>query len=441
LFVTSSFNPGSHERCCIIGAGASGLATLKTLREHGIPADCLERMDEVGGNWCFGKPCSSVYRSAHLISSKLLTQFPDYPMPDDWPEFPSHEQALEYLRSYAAHFDLYDAIQFNTSVTRIEPVDPTASAWKVNLASGESRIYGSVIIATGHHWDPNWPKYPGTFDGAVLHSSQYKTPDIFSDQRVLVVGSGNSGCDIAVEAAQFARKTFHSMRRGYHFVPKFIKGKPADRCGEFLLRWHVPLWLRRRIAARLVRTALGRPEDYGLPAPDHKLLETHPIVNSQLLYFVGHGRIKPKADIAELCGHQVRFVDGSSETIDVIVFATGFRITIAFIEPTHLNWQHGKPALFLNVFHPRYDNLFIAGLIQPDSGIWGLVHYQAQLIARFLKAQRNNPRLADRFRRLKSRPSRNLGHGIRYLKTPRHLLEVEHYSYRRKLAQLCAKFD
>jgi hypothetical protein len=231
------------------------------------------------------------------------------------------------------------------------------------------------------------------------------------------------------------------MRRGYHFVPKFIKGKPADRCGEVLLRWHAPLWIRRAIAARLVRTALGRPEDYGLPAPDHKFLETHPIVNSQLLYFVGHGRIKPKPDIAEFCGRQVRFVDGSLETIDVIIYATGFRITLPFIDPKYLNWQHGKPELFLNVFHPRYDNLFVAGLIQPDSGIWGLVHYQAQLIARFLKSQRNNARKANRFRRLKSRPSRDLGHGIRYLDTPRHLIEVEHYSYRRKLEQLCAKFD
>jgi hypothetical protein len=231
------------------------------------------------------------------------------------------------------------------------------------------------------------------------------------------------------------------MRRGYHFVPKFIKGKPADRCGEFLLRWGVPLWLRRRIAGRLVRTALGTPEDYGLPAPDHKFLETHPIVNSQLLYFVGHGRIKPKPDVAELCGQQVRFVDGSVEPIDVVVFSTGYRISIPFIDPAHLNWRDGKPELFLNVFHPRYDNLFVAGLIQPDSGIWGLVHYQAQLIARFLKAQQSNFRLADRFRRLKSQPSSNLGHGIRYLDTPRHLLEVEHYSYRKKLTQLCAKFD
>ena len=361
-------------------------------------------------------------------------------MPEDWPEYPSQAQVLEYLRSYAAHFELNENIQFNTAVNHIEPVDERASAWRVTLALGEQRIYRSVIIATGHHWDPNWPSYPGTFRGKVLHSSQYKTPEILADQRVLVVGAGNSGCDIAVESALFAKATLHSMRRGYHFVPKFIKGKPADRCGEFLHRWHVPLWLRRRMAGRLVRTALGQPQDYGLPAPDHKFLETHPIVNSQLLYFVGHGRIKPKPDLAELSGNQVRFIDGSFETVDVIIYATGFRITIPFIDAAYLNWHNGKPELFLNVFHPRYDNLFVAGLIQPDSGIWGLVHYQTQLIARFLKSQHGNRRLADRFRRLKSRPGNDLGHGIHYLNTPRHALEVEHYSYRKKLAKLCAKF-
>jgi hypothetical protein len=439
--VTSPFNPGADDRCCVVGAGASGLTALKTLREHGFRVDCLEKEDAVGGTWRYGKPGSSVYRSAHLISSKLLTQFPDFPMPEDWPEFPSQEQALEYLRSYAAHFDLYDAIQFNTSVAKIEPLDETASAWKVCLSSGEERVYRNVIIANGHHWDPNWPTYPGKFDGTVLHSSQYKTPEVLNGRRVLVVGAGNSGCDIAVEAAQFAQATFHSLRRGYHFVPKFIKGKPADRCGEFLLRWHAPLWLRRRIAGRLVHTALGRPEDYGLPAPDHKLLETHPIVNSQLLYFVGHGRIKPKPEIAEFSGRTVRFVDGSSEEIDIVVFGTGFRISIPFIDPRILNWKGGKPELYLNVFHPRFDNLFVAGLIQPDSGIWGLVHYQAQLIARFLKAQRERPSLANRFRRLKARTNGNLGHGIKYLKTPRHMIEVEHYSYGRKLQKLCAKFN
>ncbi len=430
---------GDREKYCVIGAGTSGLTVVKNLLAHGIAVDCFEREDNAGGNWYYGRPCSSVYRSTHLISSKLLTEYPDFPMPEDWPEYPSHEQALEYLRSYAQHFGLLPHIRFNTAVAKIEPADAQASAWKVTLASGESRNYRGVVIANGHHWDPIWPKYPGHFDGVTLHSAQYKTPDVLAGKRVLVVGAGNSGCDIAVESALVAARTFHSVRRGYHFIPKFIEGKPADRCGEFLLRWHLPLWLRRWLIARSVRMALGRPEDFGLPAPDHKFLETHPIVNSQMLYYVGHGRIKPKPDIAELCGDRVRFVDDTIEPIDVIVYATGFRISIPFIDREHLNWNDGKPNLFLNVFHPRYDNLFVAGMVQLDSGLWGIVHYQAELIARFIVAQRTNPRLADRLRRQKARPTDVLGR-IRYVRTPRHLLEVEHFSYRRRLKRLIAQF-
>jgi cation diffusion facilitator CzcD-associated flavoprotein CzcO len=362
-------------------------------------------------------------------------------MPEDWPDYPSHAQALEYLRSYARQFDLYGRIQLNTAVSCVEPADAERTSWRVTLSDGQTREYRGVVIANGHHWDPIWPEYPGEFSGGVLHSSQYKTADVLAGKRVLVVGAGNSGCDIAVEAAQNAAATFHSLRRGYHFVPKFIKGKPADRCGEFMLRWHVPLWLRRRFAARLIHTALGWPEEFGLPPPDHRLFETHPIINSQLLYFVGHGRIKPKPDVARLCDREVHFVDGSSENVDVIVYATGFRITIPFIDPAHLNWRNGKPALFLNAFHPRYDNLFVAGLVQSDSGLWPLVHYQAQLMARFIRSQRDDPRQAKRFRRLKSVRDGNRIGPIRYVSTPRHLLEVEHFGYRKRLKHLIAEFQ
>jgi thioredoxin reductase len=443
----------ASESYCVIGAGASGLTVLKNLREAAIPAEALEREDNVGGNWYYGRPSSSVYRSAHLISSKLLTQYPDFPMPEDWPEYPGQEQILEYFRAYTTQFRLREAIQFGTSVTRIEPATlplPLGEGrdeghatpdWTVTLATGERRRYRGVIIANGHHWDPNRPTYPGHFDGEILHSSEYKTPEVLAGKRVLVIGAGNSGCDIAVEAGNNAAATFHSMRRGYHFVPKFIRGKPADRCSEFLLRWHFPLWLRRRLAARAIRIALGPPEEFGLPKPDHKLFETHPIINSQMTYFVGHGRIKPKPDVAEFCGDRVRFTDGTTEPIELIIYATGFKLSFPFIDQKHLNWHDGKPQLFLNVFHPQYDNLFVAGMIQPDSGIWGLAHYQSQLIAQFIKLQNSNPPLAEKFRRLKSRPQDNLAGGIHYVRTARHAIEVEHFSYRRQLQRLLTKFS
>lgn len=425
------------DKYCVIGAGSSGLAVAKNLRQAGLAFDCLEREDDIGGNWYYGKPHSSVYQSTHLISSKSLTEYTDFPMPREYPDYPHHQQVWEYLRSYARHFDLYDAIEFNTAVGSVEPSE---GQWLVKLADGRQRRYRGVVIANGHNWDPERPEYPGRFDGLALHSAEYKTPDVLRGRRVLVIGGGNSGCDIAVEAAQNAVETFYSLRRGYHYLPKYFAGKPADQCGERFLRWRMPLWARRAIAAAMVRLVLGKPERYGLPKPDHRLFETHPIINSQLLYYVGHGEIRVKPDVAELCGDRVRFTDGSVEPIDVIVYATGFKISFPFIDRQYLNWRDGRPDLYLNIFHPQYDTLCVAGLIQPDSGQWGLVDYQAQLIARFFRALEHDPRAAEAFRRRKVRAGEDLGDGIRYVPSSRHLLEVEHFSYRRKLQKLIRQF-
>ncbi len=455
-----------RSKYCIVGGGSSGLAAAKHLLTRGIEFDCLEREDDVGGNWYYGKPHSSVYRSTHLISSKPLTEYVDFPMPAEYPDYPSHEQVWQYLRSYARHFNLYPHIEFHTTVERIEPAaeqGPHGPYWDVTISNqsvanvngsdsseepsasspssrSETRRYRGVIIANGHNWDPKLPEYPGSFNGVSLHSAQYKTPEVLRDRRVLVVGAGNSGCDIAVESAQNAACTFHSVRRGYHYLPKYIRGKPADQVGERLLRWRLPLALRRTIAGAVIRWVLGAPERFGLPKPDHRLFESHPIINSQMLYYVGHGSIRPKRNVAELCGDCVRFVDGTTEAIDVIVYATGYRISFPFIDREHLNWREGRPDLYLNVFHPHYNNLAVVGLIQPDSGQFGLVDRQAQLIAKFLDALDRNPSAADRFRRRIAARNEGLGRGIRYLNSTRHLLEVEHFSYRRRLEKLIRAF-
>ena len=430
----------------IVGAGSSGLAVAKNFLEHGIPFECVEREDDVGGNWYYGRPASSVYRSTHLISSKRLTEYTDYPMPVEYPEYPSQQQAWEYLKSYARHFKLYDSIKLNTSVERLEPAED--GGWRAELRSADRRlaptrshVYRGVVICNGHNWDPKWPELPGRFDGLSLHSADYKTPDVLAGLRVLVVGAGNSGCDIAVESAQHAAVTLHSVRRGYHYLPKFLLGKPIDECGERLLNWRLPLWLRRAITKALVRLSLGPPWRVGLAAPDHRLFEAHPIINSQLYYYLGHGRIRPEPDVAELLPTGVRFVDGSEEQLDVIVYATGFKISFPFVDTRHLNVEDGRPNLYLNVFHPTDDGLFVAGLIQPDSGQWGLVDLQAKLIAQVLRLETDDPAAFARFQQLKRQPKQDLGSGIRYLMSSRHLLEVEHHSYRRRLQKMIAQFS
>jgi cation diffusion facilitator CzcD-associated flavoprotein CzcO len=429
---------------CIVGAGSSGLAVARHFRARAIPFDCFEREDDVGGNWYYGRPHSSVYRSVRLISSKRQTQYSDFPMPDDWPEYPGHEQVWQYLRSYARHHDLYANIQFNTSIIRLEPAaQPTDCwGWEATLSDGTRRPYRGIVIANGHNWDPSWPDFPGEFRGCVLHSSQYKTPDICHARRVLVVGGGNSGYDIAADVAPCSAATFHSLRRRYHVLPRYFRGVPIDQRGEWALRWRVPLWIRRFGAARARCVAWGEAAAKSLPQPDHRLFETHPVINSRWPYEVARGAIRVKPDVERLDGSEVLFADGSREAIDLIIFATGYKLSFPFIDRQHLNWRGDRPVLYLNIFHPDRDDLLFAGLIQPDSGQFGLVDDQARLIAAYVRGLEAGHPAARRLQAEKRRQAGPpLGGGIRYVASPRHLLEVEHFSYGRRLRRWIARLQ
>lgn len=419
---------------CVIGAGAAGITVAKNLLARGIACHVIEREDEVGGNWYYGKPNSSVYKSTHLLSSKPMTAYTDFPMPDEYPHYLRHDQVCAYLRAYARHFGIYPHIQFNCAVERCERDED--GLWLVTLSNGETRRYAGLVVCNGHHWDPNYPDFKGHFNGEILHTKFYKTPDVLRGKRVLVVGAGNSGCDLVVEAVHHAEKVFHSTRRGYYYIPKFILGTPVDQIDQLSRRLGTPKFVRRFTNTLLIRFVLGDPTAYGLPKPDHKLLETHPIVNQQMLYHVGHGDIIPKPNVAELDGDVVRFVDGTAEAIDLIIYATGFKISFPFLDQKHLNWQQHGPGLYLHAFHPQYDNLFVVGLLQPDSGLFWLMDLQAQAIANFIHAQRHAPERAARFRQRKAGPNPDIRGGTRHVPSQRHHVEIDHFVYRRVIKRI-----
>ncbi|WP_334003258.1 flavin-containing monooxygenase [Burkholderia cepacia] len=423
-------------RYCIIGAGAAGITAAKNLLAAGIGFDVIEREDDVGGNWYYGRPSGAVYRSIHMISSKRFSEYTDFPIPDDYPTYARGDQALAYLRAYARRFGVYDRIEFGRSVLEIAPV-AGGSGWRVELDRGEVRTYRGVIVCNGHLSHPQLPDYPGRFDGLQLHSSQYRTPEIFRDRRVLVVGAGNSGCDIAVEASHHARAVFHSTRRGYYYWPKFLFGIPADQWAEWPLRLRMPLWARRFFGERLLRlTTAGQPEDYGLRKPDHKLFESHFIINSTLFYHLGHGDLDARPDVRELKGDRVVFADGREEPVDVIVYATGYRPSFPFIDQAHLQWRKQQPSLYLNMFDAQHRDLFFIGLFQTSTGNWPLMDYQAQLLARYLHARDAAPRKAAHVDRLIQRGKSDWSGGIAFHRTPRHVIEVEHFAYRLQLQRL-----
>ena len=222
-------------------------------------------------------------------------------------------------------------------------------------------------------------------------------------------------------------------------MPKYLIGKPADQVGDQMLALGLPLWLRRAIATVTQRILVGTPKRSHLPVPDHALFETHPVVNTLLPYYVGQGDMTPKPDVARFDGTTVHFTDGTSCEVDLIVFATGYHIEFPFIDHAHLNWTDGRPLLHHNVFHPRYDTLFVAGLIQPDSGQFGLVHWQTLALARYLAAVHDGSPKAAAFRAEKGAPAAGSSGGVHYKNSTRHFVEVEHWSYRKGLERVAAR--
>lgn len=424
-------NNYSSPRVAVIGAGPCGLAIAKNLLQQNISTfTVFEKNSRIGGNWIFDEANdhSSVYETTHLISSKRLSAYEDFPMPSEYPDYPSHRQLLAYFESYAQHFHVLPHIEFNTTVLTV--IRQSNQQWQITYrcAGAESTAYFDYLfVANGHHWDPSWPEYPGVFRGDMLHSHAYKRAAPFKDKRVLVVGAGNSACDIAVEVARIAAKTCISVRSGQHIFPKFIFGKPTDVAFS-KISW-MPFWCQQRVAQRILRMVQGRYTKYHLPTPSSKPLTTHPTINSELLYFIRHGKVLPRGRIHAFDDEYVHFEEGQKEVFDTVIFATGYHIRFPFFAADFLN-DEGKTAipLYLKMLHPLYDNLYFIGLFQPQGCIWPLADHQARIATRLIAGTLKKPtRLNDRIQREQNNTRRC------FERSPRHALEVDYHRFRQQL--------
>jgi hypothetical protein len=425
------------DKVCIIGAGSSGLAAAKTFSERGIPFDCLEREGDIGGLWNEATKTGVVYDTTYLVSSRKYTGFEDYPLPEEYPTYPSHRETLSYLRAYAMNFGILDKIELNAAVERAERVK---DGWRVKVAGEQRpRFYRALVIANGHHHVPRMPKIPGTFTGEILHSRDYRSVKQLADKRVVVVGSGNSGCDIVVDATSVAQRVYLSMRRGTYFVPKFVFGRPMDGVINFCEKVPMPRGLRNRFYTFFHTLMVGRNERYGLPEPEHRIMDTHPTMTTVVPQLSGHGRIGVKPEITEFAGDKVRFSDGSEVEPDLVIFATGYEVSIPFIDNSLLFDRDGQPLFYLNVFHPELDDLFAVGLIQANGSIWRLADDQSQLVASYLIALAERHERAAWFKKLKSQGHESMVQGS-YVKSDRHRLEANYYAYRRQLKRHLRRF-
>ncbi|KQQ39970.1 hypothetical protein ASF61_03930 [Duganella sp. Leaf126] len=416
---------------CVVGAGPGGLSAARALKGMQLAYEQFERHSDVGGIWDMHNPGSPIYQSAHFISSRDLSGFIGFPMPKSYPDYPTNQQILAYVRSYADAYGLRAAIRFNTPVQHVQKQDD--GRWLVTLGDGSRRRYLAVICATGCNWDANMPAIKGQFNGEIRHSVTYKQADEFAGKRVMIVGAGNSGADIACDAATRAGKAFISMRRGYHFIPKHLFGLPADQVGESGPQ--LPLWIARPVMSVLLKMFTGDLTRFGLPKPDHRLFESHPLLNSQLLHHLQHGNIAVRPDIAHYDGDDVVFVDGSREKLDLVVYATGYKWSCKYAAD-YFEWRGGRPQLYLSMFSREHRNLFGIGYVETNSSAYKLFDTEAFMIACYLRDQVKQLGAARRFDALIANDNPDLSGGLKFVQSQRHEVYLEAHALKSYLKRL-----
>lgn len=425
-----------HLPVCIIGAGSSGVAAAKALKEKGVAFEAFEIGSDIGGMWRYENDngLSSAYRSLHIDTSRVNLGYSDHPLPEHYPDFPSHSEVMAHLEAYADRFGIRQHIRFNTRVEDIRPGPDTArpdGTWQVRLHDGQTRQYRAVLVANGHLWDPRWPDFPGTFDGHVVHSHHYRTSEPYRDKNVLVVGIGNSAVDIAVDVCKQAKSTIISTRRSAWIMPKYIMGIPTDRWSAFLSRrLKLPTRVTRSLIRRLMYLAVGDQARYGVPRPKHAIWQEHATLSQELLPYVGHGWIRIKPNVTALQGDRVAFEDGTEAPIDAIIHATGYRTTFPFLDKDLFAVRDGDVSLYRRMLAPALPGLYFVGLVQPIGPTIPLVEIQAKWLASVLA---NETSLPDPGAMQREIAQHRAALARRYVGSARYTLEVDFREYAAQL--------
>ncbi|NXW04906.1 FMO1 monooxygenase, partial [Fregetta grallaria] len=395
-------------RVAVVGAGISGLTATKCCLEEGLEPTCFEQSRDIGGLWRYteyieaGRP--SLYPSVISNTSKEMSAFSDFPYPEDFPVFLPNAQLLEYLRRYAEHFGLREHIKFGTTIVSVRkrPDFATTGQWDVvTEADGKqmSHIFDAVMVCSGNFSEPSLPLhcFPGIerFQGQYFHSRQYKHPDVFQGKRVLVVGMGNSGVDIAVEASRVATKVTVSTSRGAWVLSRmFDNGYPWDMVFNTRLMSLIRNSLPGPLSWGLINYRANqwfKHENYGLQPEKRYFLV--PVLNDDLPSYILTGRITIKPGVKEFKDNSVVFHNyPEEEPIDIVVFCTGYNVSFPFLEEAVVKVENKHASLYKYVFptHLQRPTLAVLGLIKPLGAIMPVTEMQARWVTRVFKGRRAN---------------------------------------------------
>ncbi|NXK98565.1 FMO5 monooxygenase, partial [Formicarius rufipectus] len=436
------------QRVAIIGAGASGLCALKCCLDEGLQPTCFERSKDIGGLWRFEEQPeddrASIYRSVIINTSKEMMCYSDFPIPEDFPNYMHNSKIMEYFRMYTQHFDLLRHIRFRTSVCRVSkrPDFATTGQWEVVTESEgkqEAAVFDAVLVCSGHHTYPHLPlnNFPGleNFEGSYLHSRDYKSPRSFSEKCVVVVGTGNSGIDIAVELSHTAKQVFLSTKRG-----TWVLHRVADSGYPFDFIYISRFWqlfqnlLPQKVTNFFLEGKLNARFDHTLYSlkPQHRVLDQHPTVNDDLPNRIISGRVQVKPNIQEFTETSAIFEDGTREDIDAVVFATGYSFSFPFLEGC-VKVVENQISLYKFMFPPDLEKPTLAfiGLIQPLGAITPISELQCRWATQVFKGNTTSATLTPVPRRQTHLPSLP---AHRYVKSQRHTIQVDYIPYMDELA-------
>jgi dimethylaniline monooxygenase (N-oxide forming) len=395
------------EKVGIIGAGPAGLVCAKHLEQYGFDPVVFEQSDGVGGQWNAGAPHSSVWPSMCANTSRILTCFSDLDYPSGTPVFPANRDVLAYLRQYAERFEVFPRVRTRTTV---ESVGRHREGWRLRVrydGGCDEEVFTRLIIACGRYSKPATPTVPGlqSFSGKLgaAHSSRYKNPERYRNARVLVAGCSISALEIASDLVMAgAARVFTSTRRQRYIFAKLLRGVPTDNVAftrfAALAAESLPRETVARALKELMVTTSGSPEQYGAPKPAEDILAAGFSQSQHYLPFVAEGRITPKPWIESIEGARIRFLDGTEQEFDGIVFGTGFELDLPFLAPeirAAIKADSRHMDLYRYTLHPDLPNLAFAGFCPQVGPHLPVLELQARWIAYAWSGARQLPSIAE----------------------------------------------